>query len=248
MENLETKTIREIAIEAPLTIGVFEEHKIDFCCGGGLSFNEACQNAGADPAAVLSELKEVIAKPSTPENDAIETARLAELIDHIVCTHHDFTRSEFKRLSPLAEKVAIKHGENHPELAQIRDIVHTLGNEMFTHMQKEEMMLFPYIEKLERAAEANNIPPMPAFGSVSNPIRTMMMEHDQANEMLHKLREMSKDYTLPEEACPSYQGLYAGLDNIEKDFHRHVHLENNILFPRAVELEDSFYPEDAQAA
>lgn len=238
MINFQDRTIREIACEAPLTIRVFERYKIDFCCGGRVPFAEACQNAGVDPKTVLADLEKVSA---SSERVGMETRSARELISHIVTSHHVFTRDEIERLVPLAEKVATRHGENLPELIEIRDLVRALGGELLLHMRKEEQMLFPYIERLERASETNGIPSLPPFGTVSNPVRTMMFEHDQAGEMLRKLRVLSSDYAAPEGACPSFTGLYAGLEDLERDLHQHIHLENNILFPRAVEMEKQVF-------
>jgi regulator of cell morphogenesis and NO signaling len=235
MHNFTDRTIREIALEAPLTTRVFEEFKIDFCCGGRVPFNEACRSAGVDPFAVLAKLETVINKG--PEAGAAETKNPSELIAHIVDTHHEFTRREIDRLGPLAAKVENRHGENHPELAKIRELFDELADDMLPHMHKEEAVLFPYIERLYLCAEKHLTPPIPAFGTVRNPVRMMMFEHDRAGELLRSMRELSHDYTAPADACPSYKGLYAGLEDLERDLHRHVHLENNVLFPRAIELE-----------
>src|SRR5829696_6671607 len=154
MYNFQDKTIREIALEAPVTVRVFENHKIDFCCGGRVPFTEACKKAGADPIAVLTELDQVLQSPNTNVNyDQTKTA--GDLVKHIVRTHHDFTRREIDRLRPLADKVVSRHGETHPELVEIRDLFNDLAEEMLMHMSKEEVMLFPYIERLERAVETN---------------------------------------------------------------------------------------------
>lgn len=245
MFDFQDKTIREIALEAPLAIRVFEKHKIDFCCGGRVPFAEACRNAGKDPFAVLTELDQVVNGPSILDNE-IQNKTPRELIEYIVRTHHDFTRDEIQRLSPLADKVLARHGDSHPELAEIRELFHALADELLVHMRKEEMMLFPYIEKLQTASDLNGMPPIAPFGTVNNPVRMMMFEHDQAGEMLRSMRSLSADYTAPEGACPSYKGLYAGLENLESDLHRHIHLENNILFPEAIELEKQiFSPEVA---
>ena len=239
MYNFQDKTIREIALEAPLTIRVFENHKIDFCCGGRVPFTEACKKAGADPLTVLTELDQALASSSEANEKEQKTA--GELIEHIIRTHHDFTRSEIERLGPLADKVVSRHGENHPELAEIQKLFETLSDELLAHMQKEEMMLFPYIEKLERAATNNGVVPLAPFGTVNNPVRMMMFEHDQAGEMLREMRSLSADYTSPDGACPSYKGFYAGLEYLEADLHRHIHLENNLLFPQAVDLEKQIF-------
>jgi regulator of cell morphogenesis and NO signaling len=247
MYNFQDKTIREIALEAPLTIRVFENHKIDFCCGGRVPFTEACKKAGADPLTVLTELDQALKSSPTAGEEALQKSA-AELIEHIVNTHHGFTRGEIERLRPLADKVFSRHGDTHPELAEIRDIFHALADELLMHMRKEEMMLFPYIERLERAADTNGVPSLPPFGTVNNPVRMMIFEHDQAGDMLRKMRLLSSDYTAPEGACPSYKGLYAGLEYLEADLHRHIHLENNILFPQAIDLEKQIFSGAVHAA
>jgi regulator of cell morphogenesis and NO signaling len=241
MLNFNNRTIREIALEAPLTIRVFENYKIDFCCGGRIPFAEACEKAGVDPAELTTKLEEVFEQSQAGPAGSAERKKAAELIDHIVRTHHDFTRSEFARLLPLADKVAVRHGDHHAELLEIQSVFQKLADEMLLHMQKEEMLLFPYIERLEVASDTNGLPPMPPFATVNNPVRMMMFEHEQSAELLRKLRSLSSDYTAPEEACPSYKGLYAGLEYLEQDLHRHIHLENNILFPQAIELEKGLF-------
>jgi regulator of cell morphogenesis and NO signaling len=235
---LSEKTVREIALEAPLTTRVFEEFKIDFCCGGRVPFAEACEKAGVDPQTVAAKLQPIIDN-TTPDDTAAERMGPTDLINHIVDTHHVFTTLEIRRLVPLAEKVASRHGENHPELSEIRDLFIELANELVVHMKKEEMHLFPYILQLDRAARANRMPPMPPFGSVANPVRVMMFEHDNAGDILRKIRSLSRDFAAPADACPSYKGLYAGLEDFERDLHRHIHLENNVLFPQAIELESA---------
>lgn len=235
MHEFINKTIREIALAAPITTRVFEEFKIDFCCGGRVPFDEACRNASVDPLVVLARLEDAMGE--TPQKGSHEEKAPKELIDHIVETHHTFTRSEVARLRPLAAKVATRHGENHPELILIRETFDELADDLLPHMQKEEMVLFPYIERLAAAADIGQAAPVPPFGTVRNPIRMMMFEHDRAGDLLKSLRQLSNDFTAPGDSCPSYKGLYAGLEDLERDLHRHVHLENNILFPKAAELE-----------
>lgn len=237
MYNFSDKTIREIALEAPLTTRVFENFKIDYCCGGRVPFTEACKNAGADPFEVLAKLENVLENSPTQTNDFAEQKAPGELVDYILETHHVFTRDEINRLVPLAEKVANRHGENHAELIEIRDVFRELADELLVHMKKEEMVLFPYIEQVEKAANGKAPVPIPHFGTVNNPVRMMMFEHDTAGSMLRKLRELSNNYSAPEDACPSYKGLYAGLEDFERDLHRHIHLENNALFPAAIDME-----------
>ena len=135
------------------------------------------------------------------------------------------------------QKVCDRHGSQHPELHRLRDVFDEMAEDMQLHMRKEEAVLFPYIKRLEKAADSSCVPMVPPFGTVRNPIHMMMQEHDAAAEQFREMREITGDYTLPAEACPSFKGLYAGLQDLEKDLHRHVHLENNVLFPRSQELE-----------
>ena len=234
--QLTNKTIREIALEAPLTTRVFEEFKIDYCCGGRVDFAEACQNAGVDPR-LLQEKLETLISSAEPESRAIEQSSPTDLIDHIVKTHHKFTRDELGRLGQLMEKVVHKHGDAHPELIEIQEKLYILNKELLPHMAKEEMVLFPYIKELDNATTRGRIAAPPHFGTVRNPVRMMMFEHDAAGDILRKMRSLSNDYAIPEGACPSFGALYAGLEDLEKDLHRHIHLENNVLFEQAIELE-----------
>jgi regulator of cell morphogenesis and NO signaling len=238
MQELSNKTIREIALESPLTTRVFEEFKIDFCCGGRVPFNEACEKAGVDPAAVQAKLDAVIENKNNGSTEAEKLRKSpTEMIEYIISTHHVFTRSEIARLLPLSDKVASRHGENHPELLLIQEIFRDLAEGLLIHMQKEEAVLFPYIEQIDAAASGRLPVPLSHFGSVQNPVRMMMFEHDRDGATLKKLRKLSSNYTAPADACPSFKGLYAGLEDFERDLHRHIHLENNVLFPQAVDME-----------
>jgi regulator of cell morphogenesis and NO signaling len=234
------KTIREIALEAPLTTRVFEEFKIDYCCGGRVDFAEACQNAGVAPEIVQQKLESVM-RSTVPAAGPIENASVTELVNHIVNTHHVFTRTELERLGPLMEKVARKHGDSHTELFEIKEKFQALNEELLPHLAKEEMVLFPYIKELDSAWENSRSASTSHFGTVRNPVRMMMFEHDAAGELLRRMRELSSDYKPPEGACPSYGALYAGLEDLEKDLHRHIHLENNLLFVKAIELEEKLF-------
>jgi regulator of cell morphogenesis and NO signaling len=236
MQEFATKTIRDIALEAPLTTRVFEEFKIDFCCGGRVPFAQACEAAGVDPAVMTARLEAVI-QGSPAGDEAREQRGPSELIEFIVSTHHAFTRDEFSRLLPLMNKVAMKHGENHPELIAIQKLFQELASDLMPHMRKEEVVLFPYIEQVEAAVDDRAAVPFAHFGTVENPVRMMMFEHETAGDLLRQIRELSKDFKAPDGACPSYAGLYAGMEDLEKDLHRHIHLENNILFPQAIEME-----------
>jgi len=232
-----TKTVRELAVEIPNATRVFEKFGIDYCCGGKKSLDEACSAAKLPVDEVVKAL-EASAEPTAAEF-ALPSGSLAELIDHIVKTHHKFTREEIARLKALLEKVCSVHGKNHPELLAIRETFLGLAQELTLHLMKEENVLFPYIIRMEEAVVQNE-PVLPApFGTVQNPVRMMVQEHDGAGEALRGIRNASRDFSVPEDACISYQTLYQALPAFEADLHQHIHLENNILFPRAVEMEES---------
>ena len=235
MQDFSNKTIREIALEMPQTIPVFEDLRIDYCCGGRRPFAEVCQNAGIDPDMLSEKLLSAVAANECFQR---EKSSASELIDHIIAKHHVFTVNEIERLRGLFHKVCDRHGKQHPELFHVRDIFEDMAEEMVCHMRKEEHALFPFIKRLELATEGSSQVPPPPFGTVQAPIRMMMMEHDAAAEQFREMRDVSLDYQLPADACPSFTGLYFGLQNLEKDLHRHVHLENNVLFPQALELEE----------
>lgn len=236
MQNIEVRTVGEIALEMPLTTRVFEQYKIDYCCGGKTTFTDACLLAGAETATVAAKIDAII-NAHGEEPSALLAKSLTELIDYIESKHHTFTRDEIANLPALMEKVARVHGENHPELVELESLFTELCNELSPHLEKEEVVLFPYVRNLEaRAANAG----VSCFGTVANPVRMMMEEHDLAGDILRKMRTVSNDYTIPANACSSYNALFSRLEAFEKDLHQHIHLENNLLFPRAVELEEKF--------
>jgi regulator of cell morphogenesis and NO signaling len=237
-----TKNVRDYAIETPQTIPVFEKLGIDFCCGGNRPLEEVCAAANLNLDEVLRALETATAAPVRLSERQLQAGSLAELTAHIVKTHHAFVRREIPQLESLAEKVSTKHGANHPELLHIRSVFHGVGQELLMHMMKEESVLFPYIERMEEAVVEHQPILPPPFGSIANPVRMMEQEHASAGAALKAMREASHDYTAPEDACTSYQALYHAFDAFEKDLHQHIHLENNVLFPRAIEMETSGRP------
>lgn len=238
MSQTMTKTVREVALENPAAARVFERLGIDYCCGGGKSLEEACRTARLNVDEVLDSLDTAAeaARSAQTERHWGEEP-LSELIAHINETHHKFTRAEIERLIPLLDKVCSAHGKNHPELLEIRSIFRGLAQELTSHLMKEEVVLFPYVIRMEEAVIGKEPILPPPFGTVQNPIFMMEHEHDSAGEALRAMRKASHDYELPEEACTSYRTLYRALQEFEADLHRHIHLENNILFPRALEME-----------
>ncbi len=233
-----TQTLKELALDSPNATRVFEKLGIDYCCGGNRSLEEACDTAKLSVDEVLRALE--TAEQTSGANQAVrnwQAEPLADLLDHINNTHHKYTREEIARLGPLFEKVCSVHGTNQPELEQMRAIFYDLAQELTVHMMKEEMVLFPYIARMEESVIQKEPILPPPFGSVQNPVAMMMHEHDSAGDALHALRKLSSGYTPPQDACVSYQTLYKALAGFETDLHQHIHLENNILFPRAIAME-----------
>jgi regulator of cell morphogenesis and NO signaling len=233
--NGETK-VKEIALSNPGAKRILEEAGVDYCCGGGKSLHDACAHSNVTAEDVLTRLSKNREQVG-PEDTNWRSAPLSELTRHIVQKHHRYVRDAIRRVPALLVKVKEKHGTNHPELAEIESLFLDLGHEMTAHMQKEEMILFPYIDALERSARGEETLEPPFFQTVRNPIQAMMQEHDAAGDLLRALRETSQGYAVPTDACMSYRELYESLAAFEADLHTHVHLENNILFPRAVEME-----------
>lgn len=228
-------TLRSIALEHPATIPVFEHFQLDYCCGGNRPLDKACAEKCIAAEMVLAALREVVDRQPAEEDFSDATA--AELIRHIVATHHAFVRAELPRLRQMAGKVASKHGPIHPEATFIERILEQLDEELLFHLNKEERILFPYVEQLEQSQKENAAPPAACFGSIESPIRQMVHEHEGAAGLLQEMREATRGFTPWAGACPTTAGLYYGLKAFEKDLHRHVHLENNLLFPRAIAME-----------
>jgi len=232
-----TKTLGEIAVEMPGATREFEKLGIDYCCGGSRTLGEACAEANISVDEALARLEESVTSVQTEASQDWQKPLLADLIAHITTTHHAFVREESPRIEALAAKVAGVHGKNHPELLQVQEIFSALAAELSVHLMKEEQILFPFVLRMEESALAGEAVPPAMFGTVVNPIRMMMQEHDGAGDLLRSLRTITTDYKLPEDACISYHTLYQALQGYEADLHQHIHLENNILFPRAVAVE-----------
>jgi len=234
------KTVRELALENSAATRVFEKLGIDYCCGGNQSLEQACRAANLPVDQVLDSLE--MAEQTTRATQKIhdwQREPLGDLVAHIKSTHHKYTREEIARLGPLFVKVCSVHGQNHPELVEIRTAFADLAQELTMHMMKEEMVLFPYIVRMEESVLQHEPVLPPPFGSVQNPVSMMEQEHESAGAALRAMRQGSSGYTLPADACISYQTLYKTLSEFEADLHEHIHLENNILFPRAIAMEQA---------
>ena len=232
------KTVRELAVALPNATRVFEKTKIDYCCGGDQLLGDACAKAGVD-LQVLEQMLQTSVEPAAAAARDFQQMTLAELTTYILDKHHVYTREEMDRLEALVAKVVGAHGANHAELLTIRDLLQQLFAELKGHMFKEEQILFPFVVEMEQSILQNRPKGFAPFGTVNNPIRMMMFEHDNAGEILRELRKLSANYTTPVDACVSYQTFYQALEAFEQDLHQHIHLENNILFPKAIALEAS---------
>jgi regulator of cell morphogenesis and NO signaling len=235
--DLTDRTVGELAVEMPNSIRVFEAWKIDYCCGGRTPLAEACAAAGRSLDEFVSELSRSAAVPDASHRDWTGEP-LVSVAANIVAIYHEYTREELQTLAPLAAKVLGVHGSRRPELSEVAQLLHELTNDMVPHMLKEEQVLFPYVAQLEEAEAGHRAAPTPFFGTVKNPVRMMMLEHDRVGQLLADLRRVTGNFALPEDACFSYRELYRRIEELESRTHEHIHVENNLYFPRAVELED----------
>ena len=227
--DLTTKTVGQLVVERPGRARIFEKHGIDYCCGGKIPLTQACEKKGVNLDTIVRELS---ATDDTRSEIDLAHASLTALADHIESTHHAYLRHELPRLETLARKVAAVHGEERPELVALRDEFLHFKQDMESHALKEERILFPAIRALDQGL-ANCGP----CGSIQHPIRVMVAEHDDAGSSLARMRQLTDNFTLPPTACDSYRALFAGLEELEQDTHRHVHKENEALFPRAIAKE-----------
>jgi regulator of cell morphogenesis and NO signaling len=236
--NVTTQTtVAEIASEMPRAIPVFQKHGIDFCCGGRRALAEVCTEKGVGFDTIVGEIELAGARPAGSDTDWT-TEPLGAVIDHILVRYHAGLRQEMPRLLALAEKVATVHGANHPDtLPPLRDTFRDLKDELDAHLEKEEHVLFPYVRELETAARGLRPSFSIPLGLASGAIGVMEREHEVAGLALKTIHRLTDGFRPPDDACGSYRALFAGLEIFEADLHGHIHLENNILFPRAMGME-----------
>lgn len=230
-------TVRELAVTMPGATRVFEKLGIDYCCGGHRTLADACVKAHVPIEQVTTSLANTDAPAA--ELPDWQAASMTALIQHIVEKHHTFTKEELPRLEKLMNKVCAVHGELHPELLKLKTVFLELKHELDPHLLKEEQVLFPYLTNLEIALTHQSAAPRAFFGTVQNPVRMMTLEHEAAGDWLKEMREITNDYAVPAEACMSYHALYQALAEMEADLHQHIHLENNLLFPKALAAEQA---------
>lgn len=233
-------TVGEVAVSFPSTSRVFEQHHIDYCCGAYRSIADACaeQNIAVDD--LISQLRRVSQEAPPPDVQDWTKTSLTKLIDYILETHHQYLYDEVPRLDQMLSKVIDAHGNRHPEsLIPLGGVFNSFEREIEDHLLKEERVLFPLIKEMETAQERGTSLPEFGCGSVNNPVRVMRYEHDNAGNALLEIRRLTDNHTPPEDACNTYRILFHGLLELEQDLHQHIHLENNILFPRVIALEDA---------
>lgn len=232
MDVQATTPVARIAARWPATIRVFQRHGIDFCCKGGRPVGEVCEEKGLELSRLLAELADA-ERGEEPDETDWTRAPLADLVEHILRRYHDRLAEDLPRLSAMAAAVVAAHGASHPEVREVAATLAALRADLEAHTWKEERVLFPAIVERERVTGgAGTSPGLPLAG----PIQAMEAEHEEAGRAFARLRSLSTDYQPPSGACPTFRGLYQGLSVLESDTHRHIHLENNILFPRATEL------------
>jgi len=231
--------VGEVAALSPGAVKVLDSHGIDYCCGGRRTLEDVCAEKGLSARQLMEEIDAGDAVAGSPEDDW-KTVPLRRLIGHIVSTHHEFLKLELPRIGQRLAKVVEVHGAKDPALGELQPVYDGMRRELELHMHKEELMLFPAIGRYEAAAESGKPLPPALFGSVANSIAAMEKEHDSAGVELRRIRDLTRDFEPPEYACTTYRSLLDGLRALESDLRTHVHLENNILFPRAIALEKSY--------
>lgn len=237
MESLLGKTVGEIVASNYKTADVFKKYGIDFCCGGKVGLAEVCNQKSISLADIENDLKN-LANQTENAHD-FDRWQPDFLVDYIVNQHHTYVRENIPVIVQYAQKVARVHGENHPETIEINQLFQEVAMELDAHLQKEEKILFPYIKQLMAAKNESNACVVSPFGTIANPIKMMEAEHETAGDIFKKIDALSDNYTPPATACNTYRVLYAKLQEFETDLHKHVHLENNILFPKALRLQKS---------
>ena len=233
MSELMTKSLAQIVNTNHLAATVFEKYHLDFCCKGKRTLQQACTEGELKIEEVLSDLERTVQGKSIPIQ--YENMSLRQLADYIVMTHHSYVKKEIPAILGYLEKVASKHGDRHPEMVKVFQLFATVKEEMGQHMQKEEQILFPRIKEVEQQlGEGSEIIISNTF--LLSPISMMEEEHDHAGSLLSEIRQLTNDYNPPADACTTYKLSFAALQAFELDLHQHVHLENNILFPKALQM------------
>ena len=232
-----TNTVAQIVSKNIKSAHIFKKHGIDFCCGGGISIERACQKNNVDFNILEDDMRTIDDKPGRAHD--YNSWELDFLIDHIVNIHHSYVEESLPIMYEYAEKVAKVHGHYYTEVKKVYELIQKLVKDLSDHLKKEEQVLFPYIKYMLQVKKEGQPASAPPFNSVNNPIRMMENEHEHAGDLFKELSRLTNGYMPPEEACNTFRALYAKLQEFEQDLHQHIHLENNILHPKAIELEKS---------
>ncbi len=235
ISSLVEKTLAEIVTDNIRSAIIFEEAGLDFCCKGKRSLRDACAEKNVDVQKIVTELANLSDTGNGKQN--ANDWQLDFLVDYIINNHHQYVRRMIPVVTLHADKVASVHGKNHPETLSIADLFLAVREELEMHMMKEERILFPQIKQMVLTQKENSQFFPPPFGTIQNPIRMMEFEHTSAGDALYQIRELSNNYSHPEDACNTFKALYSELKEFEEDLHKHIHLENNILFPKSITLE-----------
>lgn len=238
MNIQENQIIGELVAQDYRTASIFKKYGIDFCCQGNRTINDACQKKNIDKKSVVSDLNAIM-QSATEKTSDYQTWPLDLLADYIEKKHHRYVQEKTQEIQPYLEKICKVHGAHHPELFEIKDEFFAAAGELAMHMKKEELILFPFIRKMAKAKQENISIETPHFGTIQNPIQMMMHEHTTEGDRFKKIEALSNNYTPPADACNTYRVTFALLKEFEDDLHLHIHIENNILFPKAAELEKS---------
>jgi len=239
MENLKDKTIGAFVAQDFRTAAVFSKYQIDFCCKGNRTINEVCEKQNIDSDTLLQNVYDVLQSENNSGID-FNSWPLDLLVDYIEKTHHRYVEEKTGIILQFLNKLCSVHGANHPELFKINELFAEGAGELSQHMKKEELMLFPFIKRMVNTKESNGVLSQPSFGTVSNPIAMMMQEHDNEGDRFREIANLTNNYTAPADGCTTYKVAFAMLQEFEQDLHKHIHLENNILFTKAVILEEEF--------
>lgn len=236
MDITKDSIVGQLVAEDYRMADVFKNFGIDFCCNGDKSISSACEHASTDPSVVISKLEETLASKEKPGSD-YNSWPLDLLAEYIEKRHHRYVSQKVLEIAPYLQKIATVHGSHHPELAEVEKIFKESAGELAMHMKKEELMLFPAIKKMVSAEQSGQAMPTSKLGSISGRINDMMKDHDGEGDRFKQISELTKGYQVPEDGCNTYRVTLAMLKEFEEDLHLHIHLENNILFPKSIELE-----------
>ena len=233
--NIKTDFIGEIVAEDFRTAAIFKKYGIDFCCKGGRTIEEACSPKSLDKDQIYSDIENL---PKTDGNSIdFNSWPLDLLADYVEKTHHRYVEEKTQMIIPYLNKLCKVHGERHPELFEINTLFIESARDLAAHMKKEELILFPFIKRMVEAERKGEKLETPRFGTVENPVDSMKHEHTVEGERFEKIAKLTNSYQFPADACGTYQVTYKMLEDFESNLHKHIHLENNILFPKAIALE-----------